>query len=77
MASFLSNLLAKGPLSPSSPKVGLPLSDEEMATTDAFLGASEKCEFRIEGMTCGACVEVSFLPPVLAVQCAAGSCLLF
>lgn len=38
-------------------KVGLPLSDEEVATA-GLLASSERAEFRIEGMTCGACVEV-------------------
>lgn len=59
MASFFSNLLSKGPLSPASGKLELPLSDEEASSSDKLPGLSEKCEFRIEGMTCGACVEVS------------------
>ena len=60
MASFLSNLLAKSPISPMSSKVELALSEEEMAgSTDKLAALSERCEFRIEGMTCGACVEVS------------------
>ncbi|KAA1469123.1 copper P-type ATPase CtaA [Dentipellis sp. KUC8613] len=43
-------------VSPSMGKVGLPSTEDEPLT--AKLGSeSEKCELRIEGMTCGACVE--------------------
>ncbi|KAJ3542134.1 hypothetical protein NM688_g6004 [Phlebia brevispora] len=59
MSAFFSNLMTKGPVSPASGKLELPLTDEEMSmsTSDTLTGLSERCEFRIEGMTCGACVE--------------------
>lgn len=63
MSHFFSNLLASGSRTSFSDeekgmgKVGLPLSDEEVATA-GLLPSSERAEFRIEGMTCGACVEV-------------------
>ncbi|KAI0825494.1 hypothetical protein BC629DRAFT_2851 [Irpex lacteus] len=62
MSHFFSNLLASGSRTSFSDeekgmgKVGLPLSDEEVATA-GLLPSSERAEFRIEGMTCGACVE--------------------
>ena len=47
----------RSPRSPSTGKLGLPLLDAEpLAAGEGLL--SEKCELRIEGMTCGACVEV-------------------
>lgn len=33
--------------------------DEPLASADVAGKGSGKCELRIEGMTCGACVEVS------------------
>lgn len=48
------------PRTPTSGKVGLSLDESEpLAAGDGFV--SEKCELRIEGMTCGACVEVRIL----------------
>ncbi|TFY54275.1 hypothetical protein EVG20_g9770, partial [Dentipellis fragilis] len=48
-------------VSPSTGKVGLPSTEDEPLTAKpltAKLGSeTEKCELRIEGMTCGACVE--------------------
>jgi Cu+-exporting ATPase len=42
-------------------KVELPPEDNELLTAaDVEVNGSGKCELRIEGMTCGACVEVSF-----------------
>lgn len=40
-------------------KVGLPVASDEPLTGKETSNDSEKCELRIEGMTCGACVEVS------------------
>ena len=48
------------PQTPTSGKVGLPTDEDEPLVGGEGL-ASEKCELRIEGMTCGACVEVCFL----------------
>ena len=55
MSAFFSNLL--GGKEASASKVALPLTPEEEGAPMA-LGLSERSEFRIEGMTCGACVEV-------------------
>jgi len=60
ISTVFTNILAKTPLSASFGKVLLPSSEDEPLVTDkAGSSLSEKCEFRIEGMTCGACVEVS------------------
>jgi Cu+-exporting ATPase len=40
-------------------KVELPLTEYEPLGKSP--GLTERCELRIEGMTCGSCVEVSFL----------------
>jgi len=58
-ASFLSNIWPKSPLSSFSQSTisilpGLRM-DEEFSKEGA---QSDKCELRVEGMTCGACVEV-------------------
>jgi hypothetical protein len=53
------NILGKTPLSSSFPKVGLPLEEDEPLVASEPDGECAKCELRIEGMTCGACVEVS------------------
>lgn len=66
MLQILSNLFAKTPLSESfdTPGVELPTgsnepltlgNDKELALDEPM---SEKCDLRIQGMTCGACVEV-------------------
>ncbi|KAL0575966.1 Cu(2+)-transporting P-type ATPase [Marasmius crinis-equi] len=64
MSGILKDLWAKTPLSSTfrDPGVELPLgSREPLMTGDKELdldeAASEKCELRISGMTCGACVE--------------------
>ncbi|KAI0675940.1 copper P-type ATPase CtaA [Trametes maxima] len=44
------------PRSPSSGKLELPLNKDESLAANSGVDA-EKCELRIEGMTCGACVE--------------------
>jgi Cu+-exporting ATPase len=43
-------------------KVELPLLENEPLGSP--LGKTEKCELRIEGMTCGSCVEVSRPAPL-------------
>jgi hypothetical protein len=65
MSSLLRTIIGKSPLNSVSPlpdtdegKLGLPTSSEE-----PLLDGKEnfgKCELRIEGMTCGACVEVRY-----------------
>ena len=45
-----------GGLLGTAPKVELPVSQDEPLESKA-----EKCELRIEGMTCSACVEVGDL----------------
>ena len=53
MSAFFSNILGAGK-DLQEGKVELPLNEEDAGG----LAMSEKSEFRIEGMTCGACVEV-------------------
>ncbi|KIP07056.1 hypothetical protein PHLGIDRAFT_127850 [Phlebiopsis gigantea 11061_1 CR5-6] len=56
MSAFFSNILGAGrDLQATEGKVELPLNDDEAASQGITM--SEKSEFRIEGMTCGACVE--------------------
>ncbi|KAI0076609.1 copper P-type ATPase CtaA [Panus rudis PR-1116 ss-1] len=57
MATFISNLLGKAtmPRSPTPGKLELPMSETEPLAQSAM--GAEKVELRIEGMTCGACVE--------------------
>ncbi|KAH9479350.1 Copper-transporting ATPase HMA5 [Psilocybe cubensis] len=64
MSSFLNNILARSPLSASFPQSdspspsSKPLMDDEYAKKlTSAMPESEKCELRVEGMTCGACVE--------------------
>jgi Cu+-exporting ATPase len=58
ISAVFTNILAKTPLSASFGKVLLPSSDNEPLVTGKDGGnISEKCELRIEGMTCGSCVE--------------------
>ena len=59
MATFISNLLGTNPSqAQASGKLELPLSEEEPLAASPMGPLSEKCELRIEAMTCGACVEV-------------------
>ena len=59
MATFISNLLGTNPSqAQAAGKLELPLSEEEPLAASPMGPLSEKCELRIEGMTCGACVEV-------------------
>ncbi|KZT25231.1 heavy metal translocatin [Neolentinus lepideus HHB14362 ss-1] len=53
------NLLPKTPLTSVFQTVALPVGDNEPLTSNKEGGgeAVAKCELRIEGMTCGACVE--------------------
>jgi Cu+-exporting ATPase len=59
--SFANSL--RTPLSATGGKVLLPTAGDEYdpLVTDIVDTMYEKCELRIEGMTCGACVEVSLL----------------
>lgn len=54
-ATFSSTFWYKGPRTPGSGKVELPLMENEPLGKSP--GLTERCELRIEGMTCGACVE--------------------
>ena len=58
-STFSSTFWYKDSLGSGSGKVELPLTENEPLGKSS--GYTEKCELRIEGMTCGACVEVSFL----------------
>jgi P-type Cu+ transporter len=69
MSGLFTGLLAKTPISSSFKEpapVELPISSEEPLAAGAGkeLALDEphiaKCELKIEGMTCGACVEVCF-----------------
>ena len=62
LSSAFSGLWYKDALATPSGKVELPLLEDESLGTP--LGKTEKCELRIEGMTCGSCVEVSFPTPL-------------
>ncbi|EKM50173.1 uncharacterized protein PHACADRAFT_264752 [Phanerochaete carnosa HHB-10118-sp] len=55
MSAFFTNLLGTEKDAPES-KLALPLTPDEEGSSGG-LNLSEKSEFRIEGMTCGACVE--------------------
>lgn len=55
------NGLLGTPRTPTSGKLELPVGKHEPLAA-AGGPASEKCELRIEGMTCGACVEVCVSP---------------
>ncbi|KAJ7623205.1 Cu-transporting P-type ATPase [Roridomyces roridus] len=59
MPKLFSELWASTPLSSTfrSKGVSLPPDPESPALMDKNETASEKCDLRIEGMTCGACVE--------------------
>ncbi|KAJ7623204.1 Cu-transporting P-type ATPase [Roridomyces roridus] len=59
MPKLVSELWASTPLSSTfrSKGVTLPPDPESPALMDKSETASEKCDLRIEGMTCGACVE--------------------
>ena len=60
LSSAFSSLIAKNPLSSAfSPNVHLPEPvDGSLMSEHKEHGEVEKCDLRIEGMTCGACVEV-------------------
>jgi P-type Cu+ transporter len=59
LSSAFSTLWYKDTLSSGSGGVELPLVQNE--PLGLIPGEAEKCELRIEGMTCGSCVEVSIL----------------
>lgn len=61
ISAVFTNILAKTPLSSTFGMVGLPTEQDEPLLTSKGANFSEKCELRIEGMTCGSCVEVSLL----------------
>lgn len=69
MSAFFSSFIGADKV-PSSPggQLGLPLTKDE--ETSSQLGISETSEFRVEGMTCSACVEVR--PPLLIAAVAWG-----
>jgi len=54
ISAVFTNILGKTPLSAPFGKVELPSGDNEPLISGSSL---EKCELRIEGMTCGSCVE--------------------
>ena len=67
LTNAFSNLLARTPLSSSfGASVQLPeQEDKSLLAEQKDRGEVEKCDLRIEGMTCGACVEVRALCQVL------------
>jgi Cu+-exporting ATPase len=50
-----SHLSSSHPMDPDSPEQALLQNNKEGALDERL---SEQCELRIEGMTCGSCVEV-------------------
>lgn len=60
MSKLLSELWASTPLSSTfrSKGVELPMDSESSALMDKSESTPAKCDLRIEGMTCGSCVEV-------------------
>lgn len=55
-------MISHTPLTSVFGKVGLPVSEEEPLTSEPKPSEGvvpDKCDLRIEGMTCGACVEAS------------------
>lgn len=60
ITAAFNNILAKSPLSASFMGVGLPVDEDEPLATKSEYDDSAKCELRIEGMTCGSCVEVRY-----------------
>jgi Cu+-exporting ATPase len=68
MAAFtaaFNSIIAKTPLSATFTGVGLPVDENEPLVTKPEYDDSAKCELRIEGMTCGSCVEVRVYNDVL------------
>ena len=60
ISDTIGSLLAKTPLSAKfGTKISLPDSSDTALLVERD-GEFEKCDVRIEGMTCGACVEVRF-----------------
>ena len=57
VSSAFSTLWYRDALASGPGKVELPLVENE--PLGSSLGKMDRCELRIEGMTCGACVEVS------------------
>lgn len=55
-STAFTNLLGR---SPGSGNVELPGPEDEPLIEGKGRAGAETCELRIEGMTCGACVEVS------------------
>ncbi|KAI0259346.1 copper P-type ATPase CtaA [Gloeopeniophorella convolvens] len=55
LSTTFTNLWYKEATSPRAGKLELPVAQDEPLTNAP--GEMEQCEFRIEGMTCGACVE--------------------
>lgn len=62
ISTVFTNILANTPLSASFGKsVHLSTNNEEPLVPEKEGGIMpQKCELRIEGMTCGSCVEVSY-----------------
>lgn len=73
--SFLNNILARSPLSASfsqSPTAFTSSSSSKALMGDSekelpHVDQSEKCELRVEGMTCGSCVEVFLVSKSMSI----------
>ena len=63
ISGVLNNLIGRTPLSASFPAVSLKVEEHEPLVGKEYTPQPEsaKCELRIDGMTCGSCVEVRAL----------------
>jgi hypothetical protein len=56
--SLLVNILNRTPISANFGDIALPLSAENALTKKQASSNIQTCELRVEGMSCGSCVEV-------------------
>lgn len=71
ISNAFTNLIARTPLSAAfGANVQLPeAEDKSLIAETKEHGEIEKCDLRIEGMTCGACVEVRAVLMIFLKKC--------